>query len=94
MAYRTILGVTIQALQQLAGANFFFYYGTTVFKATGIENSYTTAMILGGVNLLTTLPGLYIVDRHGRGPALIAGGLSMFMCFMVSDYTAPEPLLW
>lgn len=28
MAYRTILGVTLQALQQLTGANFFFYYGT------------------------------------------------------------------
>ena len=28
MAYRTVLGVSLQALQQLTGANFFFYYGT------------------------------------------------------------------
>ncbi len=28
MAYRTLLGMTLQALQQLTGANFFFYYGT------------------------------------------------------------------
>jgi len=34
MAYRTILGVVLQALQQLTGANFFFYYGTTIFVAT------------------------------------------------------------
>lgn len=27
MAYRTALGITLQALQQLTGANFFFYYG-------------------------------------------------------------------
>ena len=27
MAYRLTLGVTLQALQQLTGANFFFYYG-------------------------------------------------------------------
>jgi MFS transporter, SP family, sugar:H+ symporter len=27
MLYRTCLGVTMQALQQLTGANFFFYYG-------------------------------------------------------------------
>ncbi len=35
MAYRLTLGVTLQALQQLTGANFFFYYGTTIFAATG-----------------------------------------------------------
>ena len=29
MAYRIGLGVTLQALQQLTGANYFFYYGTT-----------------------------------------------------------------
>src|SRR4051812_38208454 len=30
MTYRVLLGVTLQALQQLTGANFFFYYGTTI----------------------------------------------------------------
>ena len=29
MAYRIVLGCTIQALQQLTGANFFFYYVST-----------------------------------------------------------------
>ncbi len=28
MAYRVMLGCTIQALQQMTGANYFFYYGT------------------------------------------------------------------
>lgn len=28
IAYRTILGISLQVLQQLTGANFFFYYGT------------------------------------------------------------------
>jgi MFS transporter, SP family, sugar:H+ symporter len=27
MLYRTLLGIAIQALQQMTGANFFFYYG-------------------------------------------------------------------
>ena len=27
MAYRILLGVSLQALQQLTGANYFFYYG-------------------------------------------------------------------
>ena len=38
MAYRIALGVTLQALQQLTGANYFFYYGTVIFKSTGINN--------------------------------------------------------
>lgn len=52
MGYRTALGVVLQALQQLTGANFFFYYGTTIFQATGINNSFVTSMILGAVNFV------------------------------------------
>jgi MFS transporter, SP family, sugar:H+ symporter len=57
MAYRILLGVSLQALQQLTGANYFFYYGTVIFKATGINNSFVTQMILGGVNFGTTFLG-------------------------------------
>ncbi|OAG07169.1 general substrate transporter [Paraphaeosphaeria sporulosa] len=83
MAYRTILGITLQALQQLTGANFFFYYGTTIFGSVGLPNPYVTSIILGAVNFGTTFPGLYIVEKFGRRPALITGGLWMFMCFIV-----------
>jgi len=58
MLYRVLLGVALQALQQLTGANFFFYYGTTIFTATGLNNSYVTAMILGGVNFGMTFFGV------------------------------------
>ncbi|KAI9712227.1 MAG: hypothetical protein M1812_006962 [Candelaria pacifica] len=83
MAYRTLLGVALQALQQLTGANFFFYYGNTIFQATGLTNSYVTQMILGGVNFGMTFPGLYVVEHFGRRRALITGGLWCFMCFLV-----------
>ncbi|KAI9708019.1 MAG: hexose transporter hxt1 [Bogoriella megaspora] len=83
MFYRTLLGMTLQMLQQLTGANFFFYYGTTIFQATGINNSYVTAMILGGVNFGCTFGGLYVVEHFGRRRALIFGGFWMFVCFMV-----------
>ena len=38
MAYRIALGVSLQALQQLTGANYFFYYGTVIFKSTGKQH--------------------------------------------------------
>lgn len=83
MAYRTALGIVLQALQQLTGANFFFYYGTTIFKATGIKNSFVTAMILGGVNFGMTFFGLYVVERFGRRKALIVGGIGMTVNFLI-----------
>jgi SP family sugar:H+ symporter-like MFS transporter len=55
MGYRILLGITLQMFQQLTGANYFFYYGTTVFKATGINNSYVTQMILNGINMGVTV---------------------------------------
>jgi MFS transporter, SP family, sugar:H+ symporter len=38
MAYRLVLGMGLQMFQQLTGANYFFYYGTVIFTATGINN--------------------------------------------------------
>ncbi|KAJ4308126.1 hexose transporter hxt5 [Neodidymelliopsis sp. IMI 364377] len=83
MLYRTLLGITLQALQQLTGANYYFYYGTTIFQSIGLSNSYVTSIILGAVNFGCTFPGLYIVEKYGRRPALIYGALWMFMCFLV-----------
>lgn len=83
MGKRVAVGVALQALQQLTGANYFFYYGTTVFKGAGIENSYVTQMILGGVNFGSTFLGLYLIEHYGRRRSLIIGALWMFVCFMV-----------
>ncbi|KAJ5167075.1 uncharacterized protein N7482_005856 [Penicillium canariense] len=83
MGYRVAVGMALQALQQLTGANYFFYYGTTVFNGAGIHNSYVTQMILGGVNFGSTFLGLYLVEHYGRRRSLIAGALWMFVCFMV-----------
>jgi len=83
MAYRISVGVALQALQQLTGANYFFYYGTVIFKSTGINNSYVTQMILGGVNFGTTFLGLYVVEHFGRRRSLIFGAGWMFVCFMI-----------
>ncbi|KAF2262818.1 MFS monosaccharide transporter-like protein [Lojkania enalia] len=83
MAYRLILGMGLQMFQQLTGANYFFYYGTTIFAGTGIKNSFVTQMILNGINFGVTFYGLYIVEHYGRRKSLIAGSIWMFICFMI-----------
>ena len=61
--YRTLLGMSLQSLQQLTGANYFFYYGATVFQSVGISDSFVTQIILGGVNFGCTFGGLYVMER-------------------------------
>lgn len=55
----------------------------SIFRSTGLNNSYKTQIILGTVNVVMTFPGLFFVERFGRRKCLIAGALWMFVCFMV-----------
>lgn len=55
--------MSLQSLQQLTGANYFFYYGATVFTSVGIEDSFITQIILGAVNFVCTFGGLYVMQR-------------------------------
>lgn len=73
--YRTLLGFSLQMFQQLTGANYFFYYGASIFKSVGISNSFVTQIILGVVNSVCTFPGLWFIERFGRRKPLIYGGL-------------------
>ncbi|KAK3901364.1 general substrate transporter [Staphylotrichum tortipilum] len=86
MLYRTLLGITLQAGQQLTGANFFFYYGTTIFRATGLSDSYVTQIILGSVNVFCTIGGLWVVKKCGRRNALMGGAAWMMVCFLVYSF--------
>lgn len=83
MAERVLLGVTLQMFQQLTGANYFFYYGTVIFKATGINNSFVTQMILNGINFGVTPIGIYLVEAAGRRKSLISGSAWMFIMFLI-----------
>jgi SP family sugar:H+ symporter-like MFS transporter len=73
--YRTILGFLLQVFQQLTGANYFFYYGATIFQSVGIGNPFVTQIILGAVNVFCTVPGLIFIEKYGRRRPLIFGGV-------------------
>lgn len=84
--YRTILGMVLQAGQQLTGANFFFYYGTTIFRSTGISDSYVTSIILGSVNVSATIFSLWMITIVGRRKSLMWGAAVMCACFLVYTF--------
>ncbi|KAJ5729582.1 uncharacterized protein N7483_004090 [Penicillium malachiteum] len=74
---RLATGCAVQALQQLAGVNFIFYYGTTFFQNSGIQNSFVITLITNIINVLSTFPGLYMVEKWGRRPLLMFGAVGM-----------------
>ncbi|KAF7798713.1 hypothetical protein EIP86_009937 [Pleurotus ostreatoroseus] len=91
--YRTALMATIQMFQQLTGANYFFYYGSTIFKSVGISDSFITQIILGAVNFGCTFLGMYFFEKFGRRWPLIIGGLwqSAWLFVFAAAGTAKDP---
>ncbi|PPJ54639.1 hypothetical protein CBER1_07671 [Cercospora berteroae] len=77
---RLATGCGLQALQQLTGVNFIFYYGTSFFKHSGIQNSFVVSMITSSVNVASTFPGLYMVETWGRRNLLLFGAIGMAVC--------------
>ncbi len=77
---RLFTGCALQALQQLSGVNFIFYYGTSYFRRAGFENPFTIQVITNTVNVVSTLPGLYLVEKLGRRNLLLLGAIGMCVC--------------
>ncbi|BGO92352.1 hypothetical protein NBRC10512v2_004625 [Rhodotorula toruloides] len=83
---RTILGTSLQMMQQWTGVNFIFYYSTPFLQSTGaIKNAFLTSMIFTIVNVGSTPISFYTVERFGRRPLLIIGAFGMLVCqFLVA----------
>lgn len=98
---RTILGTSLQMMQQWTGVNFIFYYSTPFLQSTGvISNSFLISMIFTLVNVLPTSLSFWTVERFGRRTILIVGAFGMLVCqFIVAivgvtvgfNHTHPDP---
>lgn len=78
---RTILGTSLQMMQQWTGINFIFYFGTTFFQELGtISNPFLIGLITTLVNVCSTPLSFWAIERIGRRPLLIWGACGMFVC--------------
>jgi len=77
---RLLTGCLLQSLQQLTGVNFIFYYGTQYFERAGFQNPFIIQVITNCVNVASTLPGLYMVEKLGRRNLLLLGAVGMCVC--------------
>lgn len=72
-------GVLLSAFQQLVGIQVVLYYTPEIFKSmgAGTDTALLQTIIVGAINLTFTVIAIMSVDKFGRRPLLIVGGLVM-----------------
>jgi sugar porter (SP) family MFS transporter len=72
-----LLAIAIGLFNQLSGINAILYYLNDIFAAAGFSklSGDVQAIAIGVANLLATMLAMTIIDRVGRKPLLIGGGV-------------------
>ena len=71
------LAWTVAMLNQLSGINALMYYAPRIFRmaGAGADDALLQAVAVGGTNLVFTALALFVIDRFGRRPLLLVGGV-------------------
>ncbi|PWN34141.1 general substrate transporter [Meira miltonrushii] len=82
---RTALGIFLMSAQQLSGVDVVLYFAPVVFSS--LFSSQTASFLASGVSgiilVVSTIPAQIYVDRWGRKPMMVGGGISMAACFLI-----------
>lgn len=80
-----LLGSAIAILGQFMGVNAVLYYGPDIFADAGLastDSSFSTVLV-GLVNMLTTVLAVFIIDKVGRKKLIYYGVSSMIFCLVM-----------
>ncbi|KAJ4302617.1 Plasma membrane low glucose sensor [Kalmusia sp. IMI 367209] len=82
---RLLTGCALQALQQLTGVNFIFNKpqsttGPSTLRTQVSRTPSSSQVITNSVNVASTFPGLYLVEKLGRRNLLLMGAIGMCVC--------------
>lgn len=70
-----VIGIALAVFGQFSGINAIMYFAPEIFKAagSGTDSAFAQTVIVGLVNLGFTFVAIWLVDRAGRKPLLLAG---------------------
>ena len=91
-----IIGSCIAILGQFMGVNAVLYYGPKIFQDAGLgsEGSMFSTVLVGIVNMVTTVIALLIIDKVGRKKLVWWGVGGMIFCLlMIGTYFLPATSL-
>lgn len=77
-----IAGSAIAILGQFMGVNAVLYYGPRIFSDAGFENPMFSTVLVGVVNMVTTVLAVFIIDRVGRKQLIYWGVTGMIICLL------------
>lgn len=79
-----LIGSAIAILGQFMGVNAVLYYGPKIFQDAGLsgEGSLLSTVLVGVVNMLTTVIALLIIDKVGRKQLVWWGVGGMIVCLL------------
>ena len=74
-----LLTISMGMFNQLSGINAILYYLNDIFAQAGFDklSGDMQAVIIGATNLIFTLIAMAFIDRFGRKPLLLIGGIGM-----------------
>jgi SP family xylose:H+ symportor-like MFS transporter len=83
-----VAGVLLSAFQQFVGINAVLYYAPLMFKNLGAstDSALWQTVIVGLANVIFTVVAILTVDRLGRKPLLIIGGVVMGVAMMTLGF--------
>ncbi|GAB2210263.1 hypothetical protein Droror1_Dr00015526 [Drosera rotundifolia] len=80
-----VIAIALQIFQQFTGINAIMFYAPVLFNTLGFGGnaSLYSAVVIGAVNVLSTLVSIYSVDKVGRRVLLLEAGVQMFLAQVV-----------
>ncbi len=80
-----LCGIALCVFQQVIGINTILYYGPTIFETMGYhtDEAFLCTVVACMVNLMSTMVVVLVVDKVGRKPLLVFGGLTMGLSMLV-----------
>jgi len=83
-----VVGIMLSVFQQFIGINAVLYYAPLMFKNTGAttDTALWQTIFVGLANVIFTVVAILTVDRLGRKPLLIGGGLVMAVAMITLGF--------
>ena len=86
-----LIGSAIAILGQFMGVNAVLYYGPKIFADAGFPDPLFSTVLVGVVNMVTTVIALAIIDKVGRKQLVWWGVGGMIVCLlMIGLYFLPS----
>ncbi|MBV8707213.1 MAG: sugar porter family MFS transporter, partial [Acidobacteriaceae bacterium] len=83
------LGIFLAVFQQWCGINVVFNYAQEIFAAAGYQVSdiLFNIVVTGATTFVFTFVAIFLVDRLGRRPLMLAGAIGLALAYMMLGFS-------